>query len=120
MRCCYAWVLVRVAFLGGLFQEWSGRGPEAALLVRAAHRAGHLVGTGQAADAERHLLLHHQELPLLPHCRQGVAGQSGCSRISASFALSLRLFVIALCHAATHCGLDILIQAAYLSTMLLT
>lgn len=40
---------------------------EAPVLVRAVDRAGHLVGGGQAADTERHLLVHHQALPLLPH-----------------------------------------------------
>lgn len=51
----------------------SGR-VEAAVLLRTADRAGHLLGTGPAADAERHLCTHHQALPLLPDGRQGLAG----------------------------------------------
>lgn len=47
---------------------------EAAVLVRSAHRAGHLVRAGPAADSERNLRAHHQALPLLPHGRQGLAG----------------------------------------------
>lgn len=49
---------------------------QAALLLRAAHRPGHLVRSGQAADAQRHLRPHHQTLSLLPHRRQGLAGKS--------------------------------------------
>ncbi|CAG02231.1 unnamed protein product, partial [Tetraodon nigroviridis] len=54
-----------------------GRQPEgrlqAAVLVRSADRPGHRPGNRQAADAQRHLQPHHQELPLLPHRRQGLA-----------------------------------------------
>lgn len=53
----------------------SGR-VQAALLLRAADRPGHLVRPGQAADAQRHLRPHHQTLSLLPHRRQGLAGRS--------------------------------------------
>lgn len=49
---------------------------QAALLLRAADRPGHLVCSRQAADAQRHLRPHHQTLSLLPHCRQGLAGRS--------------------------------------------
>lgn len=49
---------------------------QAALLLRAADRPGHLVRSGQAADAQRHLRPHHQTLSLLPHRRQGLAGRS--------------------------------------------
>lgn len=43
----------------------SGR-VEAAVLLRSADRAGHLVRAGQAANTKRHLRPHHQALPLLP------------------------------------------------------
>ena len=46
---------------------------QAALLVRAADRAGDQPGGGQAAHAVRHLLLHHQELPVLQDGGQGLA-----------------------------------------------
>jgi hypothetical protein len=48
---------------------------EAPVLVRAAHRAGHLLGPGPAADAERYLRPHHQALPVLQDRRQGLAGE---------------------------------------------
>lgn len=47
---------------------------ETSVFVRAADCAGHHVRAGQTADPERHLRLHHQELPLLQNCRQGMAG----------------------------------------------
>lgn len=55
------------------FVLWAGR-LEAAVLVRSADRPGHRSGHRQAADAQRHLQPHHQELPVLPHGRQRLAG----------------------------------------------
>lgn len=43
------------------------------IFLRAADRAGSSLGPGQAADALRHIQLHHQALPLLPHRGQGLA-----------------------------------------------
>lgn len=47
---------------------------QAALFLCTADSPGHLVCPGQAADPQRHLRPHYQTLPLLSHCRQGLAG----------------------------------------------
>ena len=46
---------------------------EASVLVRPVDRASDLAGWRQATYPVRHLLVHHQELSLLPHRRQGLA-----------------------------------------------
>lgn len=48
---------------------------QATVLLCSADRPGHLLCARQAADAEWHLRPHHQTLPLLPHCGQGLAGR---------------------------------------------
>lgn len=49
---------------------------EATVLLCAADRAGHLLSPGQAANTKWHLRPHHQTLPLLQDCRQGLAGEA--------------------------------------------
>ena len=58
----------------GRGRGWGQGGGQAAVLVRPADRAGDHVGRRQAADAERYLRVHHEELPLLPDGGQGLAG----------------------------------------------
>lgn len=53
---------------------------QATLFLCTADCPGHLLGPRQAADSQWHLCIHHQTLPLLPHCRQGLAGTVVLSR----------------------------------------
>lgn len=48
---------------------------QTSVLLCTADRPGHHAGHRQAAHPERNLQSHHQELPVLQDCRQGLAGE---------------------------------------------